>query len=35
MRENFNDGITVNMLELGLVMVNKVLSLRSGGAPIK
>ena len=30
-RENLNDGITVNMLGLQLVMGNIVLSLRPGG----
>ena len=30
-RENLNDGITVNMLGLRLVMGNVVLPLRSGG----
>ena len=29
-RENLNDGITVNMLGIRLVMGNVVLSLRSG-----
>ena len=34
-KENLNDGITVSMLGLRLVMVSVVLSLRSGSAPKK
>ena len=34
MRENLNDGITVDILGLRLVMGNVVLSLRSGGGDI-